>query len=710
MMVKKTERVLLLLVVSGVFCFAQGWAAEPRKSLLGELFGKKKEVAEKEITPIKSSEPSQTPKEKKGFFSLFGKTSGKMKTQETKNATERSPSQEVTPIEMDPPPTESSEMVFEESTEISEEVIETEIYRSPPIQPSYRVDESSFGKSEADVSSMDVLEDIEVAGDSSNPNPPLSSEETNSDEILTYSEVDALEKMLNSSPQRLKMRSEAPSESVPEMELPPIPQAMGEEVRLQEHVGRKVDNAKLSAVEESWMSSFQRSLLEVNTLGPPCIVIGTEAKYEIVVRNRGDMPSEETVVRVAIPAWMEVVATNVKVGSIELKNTPSSGEYQCAWSLGTLNAQSMESLELHVIPRQKASANVEVTWTNRQVSSQHQIRVEEPQITLDWEGGDALLRGKLETLRLKLTNSGNCIAENLSLRVTHKESGEVLGEVKNVGKLYPDEEKTEILEWVPQNSGEITLLTQVFIGEKEVASYEKRGEVRFTDVKVQAVPESESFVGLETRWNLHVQNRGNAAAEGTRLKLELPDSLEYVSSEASESPILSTGGILWNLEKLEAGETRTISVTLRSLREESPMLECRLYTKDLPTIEEKFPVKIAAIADLQMRLHVPKKVVGIQEEAPCEITLQNTGSLTISDAKLYVFFAEGVEPRTVNLGAKITGEGIVLLDVPPLPPQESIQLRVTSGAASPGNYPVRCQVKSDAMKLDLIQQETTLFR
>ncbi|MDO5113289.1 MAG: hypothetical protein Q4E67_02830, partial [Planctomycetia bacterium] len=516
--------------------------------------------------------------------------------------------------------------------------------------------------------------------------------------------------MLNSSPQRLKMRSEAPSESVPEMELPPIPQAMGEEVRLQEHVGRNVDNAKLSAVEESWMSSFQRSLLEVNTLGPPCIVIGSEAKYEIVVRNRGDMPSEETVVRVAIPAWMEVVATNVKVGSIELKNTPSSGEYQCAWSLGTLNAQSMESLELHVIPRQKASANVEVTWTNRQVSSQHQIRVEEPQITLDWEGGDALLRGKLETLRLKLTNSGNCIAENISLRVTHKESGEVLGEVKNVGKLYPDEEKTETLEWVPQNSGEITLLTQVFIGEKEVATYEKRGEVRFTDVNVQAVPESESFVGLETRWNLHVQNRGNAAAEGTRLKLELPDSLEYVSSEASESPILSTGGILWNLEKIEAGETRTISVTLRSLREETPMLECRLYTKDLPTIEEKFPVKIAAIADLQMRLHVPKKVVGIQEEAPCEITLQNTGSLTISDAKLYVFFAEGVEPRTVNLGAKITGEGIVLLDVPPLPPQESIQLRVTSGASTPGNYPVRCQVKSEAMKLDLIQQETTLFR
>lgn len=706
MMVKKTERVLLLLVMSGIFCFAQGWAAEPRKSLLGELFGKKKEVTE-EIKPVKSSEFPQEPKEikeKKGFFSLFSKKSGK----EPKTTYGQKGSQGVERIEMDPPPSESSEIIFEEGVEIfAEDEIDGKV-STVPIQPSYGVDKSSSWEPKIDLHE-DVLENIESGESFVMPPSPKPSPKKKSHGILTYSEVDELEKMLNSSPQRLEMRSEVPAENGLEMELPPIPQAMGEEVRSQEHVGRKVDDSTLSAAE-SWMSSFQRSILEVNTLGPPCIVIGMEAKYEIVVRNRGDMPSEETVVQVEIPSWMEVVATNVKVGTIELKNPPPSGENRCIWSLGTLSAQGMESLELHVIPRQKASANVQVTWSNRQISSQHSIQVEEPQITLDWDGNHSLLRGKLETLRLKLTNTGNCIAENLSCRVTCKESGEILGEVKNMGKLYPDEEKMETLEWMPQNAGEITLVTQVFMGEKEVTSHEKHGEVRFIDWKLQAIPESESFVGLETRWNLHVQNRGNTTAEGCRLKLEWPDCMEYVSSEANESPILSTGGVLWNLEKLEAGETQTIPVTLRSLREDSQALECQLYTKDLPAVEEKFPVQIAAIADLQMRLHVPKKVVGVQEEAPCEITLQNTGSLTISDARLYVFFAEGVEPKTVNKGAEITGEGIVLLDVPPLPPQESFQLRVTSGAMAPGNYPIRCQVKSESMKLDLIQQETTLFR
>ncbi|MDO4574648.1 MAG: hypothetical protein Q4D98_05480 [Planctomycetia bacterium] len=711
----KNKEKWLVLLVTLVVCgaFAAEVQADGAKKGLFNVFSRKSSTATK----------TATPSEKK---SLFGGLFGEKKTPDSQGVPQAMPAEDDLPdasrvgeeiilsdeVLEDAPKTGTPQPVSFETSD-----------KKPPFEPSYGVDRSEETTLRE---ATDVLEEKEVAVEKADVSR-LTEKDSEIRDLpkrpdlprLELDGEDELEKAWNYSPQRL-----APMENVgaedfrsdytsADTSLPPIPQE-GESLGIQGRFGSQVNENRLPELSDDLSDEvadeFRHPALEIRTLGPQCIVIGTEAKYEVVVCNVGQSVSDDTVVNVEIPSWMDVVGTNVRVGAIEMKESLVAGGHACVWNLGTLQSRETQSLELKLVPRQKASARLNVTWTNKQLSSQRQIQVEEPQLTVEILGGDALILGRKETLTLKISNTGNCIAEEIGLRVLQKETGEELFVLRSFGKLYPDEEREQVVEFLPRRPGATAFVAEATIQNRPVAASEKRSEVRFANISLNLKPETESFVAMETSWKITVRNEGNTAATGARVKVELPSSLRFLSSDAVQPPIATSTGVLWNLDKIEPGDVKTFTMKVRAEKEGSEVVRGMVLTDYLATVTQEVPVAIQAIADVRMTLNVPKRVVTMGDLAPCEIKLSNTGSLPIRDAKLFVFFADGIEPKSASGGASITDRGVVVFEVPPFQPGDAVTFHVTSEASRPGNYPIRCQLRSEESRLDLIQQDTTLFR
>ena len=127
-------------------------------------------------------------------------------------------------------------------------------------------------------------------------------------------------------------------------------------------------------------------VLSGEAVGPRRITVGKEAAYEINMQNAGDVPADEVVVLVNVPAWADVAGAEATAGAVRAPQMGNTAE-PLRWNLGRMEAKSHEKLTLRLVPRQSRPFDLSLRWDYKPVAmSAATIEVQEPKLAMRLEG------------------------------------------------------------------------------------------------------------------------------------------------------------------------------------------------------------------------------------------------------------------------------------------------------------------------------------
>ena len=198
-------------------------------------------------------------------------------------------------------------------------------------------------------------------------------------------------------------------------------------------------------------------VLSGEAVGPRRITVGKEAAYEINMQNAGDVPADEVVVLVNVPAWADVAGAEATAGAARAPQMGNTAE-PLRWNLGRMEAKSHEKLTLRLVPRQSRPFDLSLRWDYKPVAmSAATIEVQEPKLAMRLEGPREVHFGHREVYKLKLANSGTGPAENVVITLLPVAAGENQPAPHRIGPLAAGEERSIEVELTARQSGTLTI-------------------------------------------------------------------------------------------------------------------------------------------------------------------------------------------------------------------------------------------------------------
>ncbi len=462
---------------------------------------------------------------------------------------------------------------------------------------------------------------------------------------------------------------------------------------------------KMSGVET------EREEMEIKTQAPENLVVGMEASFIIEVQNNSETPSEGSSIEIAIPDWFSVRSASVERGSTVITpNSMVSGQ-RCVWNLGLLSPNTKESLILKVIPQRSASADLRISWGNQKAEVQA-VTANLPKLEMRIDSVQTVEEGQSVPLEICVKNVGNCVARDIAIQLETKGCSEKEYFVPGIRSLLPGDAETVQVIVTPATRGKIQYCAEALIQNQCFASVEDHITVEYLDLNVEIPKVEKVYAGTDVEVPIKITNYGNATAKKVRVFLKLPPQAHVIRMEPNvlyQEP--TPNQLVLELNDIPSRQTETFRLLLQPKEEGELTIPCAIQANSRTAMETIIPLNVEGVASMRMELKFPTRILSTSEWSACEVTVKNTGSRTITDGKLLIFFSEGIEPvQTMAFSSKISEGGVVSFDVATLKPGEEHTFQVQAQVAQPGNYPIRCQLKSASSGLDLIQQETAIYR
>jgi uncharacterized repeat protein (TIGR01451 family) len=178
---------------------------------------------------------------------------------------------------------------------------------------------------------------------------------------------------------------------------------------------------------------------------------------------------------------------------------------------------------------------------------------------------------------------------------------------------------------------------------------------------------AEVALGSEFKAELHLT--AMACAANVVVRDTVPAGASYVSSE----PAATVDGdqLVWKLGNMEAGESKTIELTLRADKENT-LVNCASVSADPRTCAATRVVKPA----IQLTKTEPSDVT-ICDPIPITLVVKNNGSSRLTGVKV---------SDSLPTGLTSDGKSSLAFDVGSLNPSESKEIKFNAVAAKPGKY------------------------
>ncbi|MFZ5830530.1 MAG: hypothetical protein ACOY3P_10600 [Planctomycetota bacterium] len=449
--------------------------------------------------------------------------------------------------------------------------------------------------------------------------------------------------------------------------------------------------------------------LSVETIGPRKITVGRESSYELTLTNSGEVPADEVVVFVNLPAWADVLGAEASVGSTQL-GSPADAVKPFLWKVGQLAAMGRERLTLRIVPRESKPFDLGVRWDYRPMASQAMIEVQEPKLTMALEGPREVFYGKKEIFTLKLANVGNGDAEEVMITLEPIGSGDNQPASHRLGLVRAGEQKSIEVELTARQTGELVIQVGAR-GEGNVqASVSEKVLVRRAALQLSAVGPQMQFVGATATFRVHIANPGNAAAQNLKVSLSLPPGAKYLSGIDGAQAETNGTRISWIVDRLAPGESRDFDARCNLGLAGLNRLDVACSGDDELAATAAVSTRVEAVADLILEVRDPVGPVAAGTDTVYELRLHNRGTKAAEGVEVLAVFSEGIEPVGVE-GAlhRIQPGQVVFNPIPSIGPGAELLLKVRARAGAAGMHVFRCEVHCKPLGIRRISEVTTHF-
>ena len=453
----------------------------------------------------------------------------------------------------------------------------------------------------------------------------------------------------------------------------------------------------------------QTPVLAIATKGPNRIIVGKKETYKFVVTNNSNAPAEEVVLNIELPRWAEnTQAPTLTAGSTTL--SPQNEEYGIfQWQVGRIEPNKSESLELHIVLREKRSFDLKFTSDFKQSASHAKIEVQQPILKMELEGPEEVLWGSEEKYNLRIRNVGNGDANDILVKLSA--GGAIKGETTIDSLKIGNQHMIDVFV-TAKEANELTINVQATGPYGLAEEMTKYLVVKRAELELDIDAPGMQYVGNTMEYVIIARNVGTADSQDSVVEAVLPPGVKYISSDKSGEFDAGTNRVRWNAGIIPVGAEFVSSVSCEAKREGECRLEAKITEKTGLVLVADAGTLVEAIADVTLEIEKPQGPIEVGMPTEYVVIVANRGTKAAESIDITAIFAEAIEPISVS-GAKakinLDRREVVFDRVPSLAANDTLRYRIKVTGLSAGNHKMHADLVCRSTETSLTSQQMSRF-
>ena len=447
----------------------------------------------------------------------------------------------------------------------------------------------------------------------------------------------------------------------------------------------------------------QNPTLTVVKKSPREVQVGMPAKFEIVIRNTGNVEAHDVIVRDQIPHGTQLVGTNPPANQ--------SGDGTLSWPMGSLRPGAEVTVSMEVRPIEEGDIGSVANVTFQAEASSRTV-VTRPQLVLEHTAAREVLVGEDVIFNIKLTNTGSGAATNVIIEedvpdgLQHYDGNRL---EYPIGMLRPDESRILELKLKADQAGMVENI--LFARADGSVATEDRCQLEIVapQIQVEISGPRRRFLERKANYEIHVANPGTAAAHNVELVARLPRNLKFVNTNNAGRYDSQRHQVIWNLSELPPQEMGTVSLetTPVQIGDDNIQVDVRASTGLADSVEHQ--VSIDGLAALLYTVTDVSDPIEVGGQTTYEIHIVNQGSKAATNLQLAALIAPGMElingegPSRAN----IDGRRLIFEPLPRLAPQADTFYKIHVKGLQPGDKRITVKLISDEVNEPVTKEEST---
>jgi uncharacterized repeat protein (TIGR01451 family) len=453
----------------------------------------------------------------------------------------------------------------------------------------------------------------------------------------------------------------------------------------------------------STMEGTQTPSLTVVKSAPQETQVGKPARFQIVVRNTGNIPANDVMIRDEVPQGTTLIETDPPANR--------SVDGAVLWQLGSLDPGREARVEMEVMPQQEGEIG-SVAIVSFQTSASARTMSTRPQLVLEHEGPPEVLVGQDVLFNIKITNPGTGVAYNVRLEedvpegLRHFDGREL--EYK-IGDLKPGETRLLELKLKADKPGIVSNLLYARADAGLEVTDDYQFEVVAPLLQIGVDGPRRRYLERRAAFEISVANPGTAPAQDVQLLARLPRGLRFVDTNNSGHYDSKTHSVRWSLEELPAKEMGTVELATMP----TTMGEQRIRIETTASMGLKASTEhdmvVEGLAALLFTVTDVSDPIEIGGETTYEIHVVNQGTKPATNLRLQAVLPPGMEAVNGEGPARVSVQENRVLFEPlgQLAPQADTFYKVHVRGTTEGDKRVKVHLMSDEVTEPVTKEEST---
>jgi uncharacterized repeat protein (TIGR01451 family) len=430
-------------------------------------------------------------------------------------------------------------------------------------------------------------------------------------------------------------------------------------------------------------------------------------------------------VRAGAPYAYEIHATNLTSGTLQnvvvmqeaIDNLTVTGSQPSAaqggdglvWSLGDLGPKQTKVIKVNANALKVGNASncLSASYANALCAT---VRVVEPALTLKKTATQVAMLCDEIVLTYEVCNTGTGVAEGVRVRDTlpaglRTADGKTSID-QEVGSLTAGQCKTITVRAKADKPGRYeSAANAASSGGLTAASGNTVTVVSQPVLTITAKCTERLYAGRNATFTFEVKNTGDAASNDTVVTAAMPAGATFVSAEGGAA---QGQNVVWNLGSLAAGQSRTVSFTVKSTT--SGNLATTARVKGVCTNEPtaNCAVAVEGIPALQLEVIDTEDPIMVGEQTVYVIQIFNEGSAPATNARVVCELPAELEFVSAP-GASASGNKVTFNPIASIGARQTVELRVTVRAKAAGNTRFKTSLVTDQFTAPTEETEPTFI-
>ncbi len=441
------------------------------------------------------------------------------------------------------------------------------------------------------------------------------------------------------------------------------------------------------------------------------INVGQACQMELVVQNSGQHPVHDVTVQGYFDASVRFLKETNPVPLVKSSNL--------VWMLGSMQPGDSRKIDIRFVPSKRGElpASAFVRYTSGVAAK---MNVFEPLLEVALAGPSEVQLGDPASQIIAVSNPGSGVAQNVDIKALippglEHPAGKQLE--MSIGSLNPGETRQIRLALAAIKGGEHTV--QVIAEAKQSTGAEAylrkvtQSSVRVISpsVKVAMNGPGLRYKGRNATYQIEVTNDGTAVSNNVRVMHKLPAGFEFISAENGGKYDASGRSIGWFVGQLGAGQTATVTVTLKAaaLGEQEHLVSA--LTDQGTRAQSKFRTKVDGVAALVLEVSDQYDPVEVGADTWYEVVIRNEGTKAAANVMLACQLPAGVLLTSTDgpTSASKAADVVRFQPLATLAPGKTVTFRVGVKGQKDGYQRIRAQLVSDSIPEPLTVEELTRF-